>query len=542
MTDSRPAGSIGSSRAHRPVLVRSLGAAVLAVSVLSLVTAAPASARTSRSEARAAAAAGSSGGGIAASPVLTPTGGGTWSVVASPNASDPANQLNAVTCVSDSDCWAVGQSNDSTAQSGGTLIEHWNGATWSTVPSPGTATGLDIDGLDSITCVSASDCWAVGSQPFPHNYEPFEDEALIEQWDGSSWSIVPAPPATYEDGTLAAGLTGITCVSSTDCWAVGDTNFAPDFLSGTIIEHWDGSAWSVGHIDIGDANLASVTCTDGSDCWAVGHVLDSASGMDSTFTEHWDGSTWSVVPSPNFGSSQVNGLTSVSCVPTSGCWAVGYYYSGVNIRKYPIYQNLGEHWDGSTWSVAAIPDSKPNQRNSLESVTCTATTECWAVGSFSKVGGLGQTSVLQWDGSVWSAIPSQSVTDAANGLSSVSCTAALDCWSVGFAAAGSVTQTLIERLMPTAVVVTPSSGPTGTAVAVSGSGFPFGKDVKVTYFTGAASGRQSFTLCSTTAGADGSFSCFGSIPSKNVGAPGPHTVEATGPKSLQVASTTFDLT
>jgi hypothetical protein len=128
-----------------------------------------------------------------------------------------------------------------------------------------------------------------------------------------------------------------------------------------------------------------------------------------------------------------------------------------------------------------------------------------------------------------------------NDLSSVSCTTALDCWSVGNTIVGSVTQTLIERLTPTTLVVTPASGPTGSTVTVSGTGFPFGKHVKVTYLTAAASGRQSVTLCSTTAGADGSFSCYGAIPPKNVGPPGPHTVEATGPQSLVVASTTFTL-
>ena len=41
-----------------------------------------------------------------------------------------------------------------------TLIEHWNGISWSIVTSPNNGTsGLQLNG---VTCASASDCWAVG--------------------------------------------------------------------------------------------------------------------------------------------------------------------------------------------------------------------------------------------------------------------------------------------------------------------------------------------------------------------------------------------
>src|SRR5690349_10180922 len=59
----------------------------------------------------------------------------TWSVVHSPNRGAGGNSLDAVSCVSEHSCAAVG----SYLGSGGaqrTLAESWDGARWSALPSP----------------------------------------------------------------------------------------------------------------------------------------------------------------------------------------------------------------------------------------------------------------------------------------------------------------------------------------------------------------------------------------------------------------------
>src|SRR5438105_12938109 len=99
--------------------------------------------------------------GFAAAPPsmpLAPTAA-NWSIVASPNTSTTQNNLLGVTCVSASDCWAVGSY---VAGSGAprTLIEHWDGTAWAIVPSPNTSLPNNV--LSGVTCVSWSDCWAVG--------------------------------------------------------------------------------------------------------------------------------------------------------------------------------------------------------------------------------------------------------------------------------------------------------------------------------------------------------------------------------------------
>ena len=42
--------------------------------------------------------------------------------------------------------------------------------------------------------------------------------SLTEHWDGTSWSIVPSPTPA---GDAPALLQGVSCTSASDCWAVG---------------------------------------------------------------------------------------------------------------------------------------------------------------------------------------------------------------------------------------------------------------------------------------------------------------------------------
>jgi hypothetical protein len=81
------------------------------------------------------------------------------------------------------------------------------------VPSPNA--GTSDDQLKSVSCVSASECVAVGRTKAGSPYE-----TLVMVWDGIVWSIVPSPNA----GNLGDELFSVSCVSGSDCVAVGYTN------------------------------------------------------------------------------------------------------------------------------------------------------------------------------------------------------------------------------------------------------------------------------------------------------------------------------
>jgi len=495
-------------------LARGLGAATLVVSVVSVV---------------------SLGVATPASAQVPATGGGTWSVVPSPNTSDPVNSLGSVACVSDSDCWAVGSSFDLGTDSGDPVIQQWTGSAWSTVTSPATS---GAGALSEVACLSSSDCWAVGEIVASGDAE--FASPLTEHWDGSQWSEVPSPNGTIDGYQIGTGLNSVACASASDCWAVGYTYAAPgENLNGSVIEQWNGTAWSVEHADISGESLYSVACSNASDCWTVG---TSNAGDGQSLIEQWNGSTWAVVTSPNAEPAQSNTLQSVECSTVSDCWAVGDSVAPAT-HNTQIDNGLAEHWDGRVWSIVAGPGLKAKQSNDLSSVTCASPTNCWAVGSITTSSrSPDQTLAEYWNGSAWALASSADGPATDSDLTAVACADALDCWSVGSTSSGGDSATLIEQLAPTAVAVTPGAGPPGTSLTVHGRGFTFGKRVKVTYLTGSASGMQSTNVCSATASDAGTFTCVGAVPAvRRAGSAGAHTIEAVGPQSLVVASTTFTL-
>ncbi len=126
------------------------------------------------------------GGGVFQTMIFHYDSSHRWSVVSSPNPSIYANQLNAVTVISATDAWAVGGENTSLTTSA-TLIEHFDGTSWIQVASPAVNGSSSLTG---IAAASASDIVAVGSTIIS---SPLSYPTVIEQFDGNSWSLVPNP-------------------------------------------------------------------------------------------------------------------------------------------------------------------------------------------------------------------------------------------------------------------------------------------------------------------------------------------------------------
>jgi hypothetical protein len=283
--------------------------------------------------------------------------GAKWSIV--PTASVPAaddTRLHAITFRSATDGWAVGEDStvSSTGETAQSLIEHWNGTSWSRVPSPAGEPAGTV--LKSVSAVAANDVWAVGN-------------GIIEHWNGTAWSIIPG--AAIATGGVPR-LLGVTAISGNDVWAVGAT---PNRHPTPFVEHWNGTSWSQVTQPVGgfDSELSSVSAVSSTDVWAVGQQ-----NLNQTVTEHWDGKSWAQVPSPSVttGNAQdtLNGVVALS---SGDVWAVGQ-----TLQSFSTNQTLALHWDGSTWQIVPSGNSGTGS-NTLNGVTGTGPGQpLWAVGTF----------------------------------------------------------------------------------------------------------------------------------------------------------------
>jgi hypothetical protein len=137
--------------------------------------------------------------------------GNAWTVVPVAQPDETSSSLDALSAISASNVWAVGeQIGSGTAIGGSTLIEHWNGAAWSIVPSP--TPGADPS-LSGVAGRSASDVYAVGSD-LP-SINGGADQAMILRWNGSSWSV-------DSNGVFTGSLfSAATFPGAANEWAVG---------------------------------------------------------------------------------------------------------------------------------------------------------------------------------------------------------------------------------------------------------------------------------------------------------------------------------
>lgn len=295
--------------------------------------------------------------------------GTRWSVVASPNSGSYGSLLNNIVATSKSNAFAIGNSYDQKGNSL-TLIEHWNGTTWSIMPGPNQAPNGTLLG---ITALSQANIWAAGSY-FNSNLE--HNQTLIEHWNGVKWSIISSPNVSGTDNTLA----DIHAVASNDVWAVGYTGPDVAFTQhNALMEHWDGHKWSIVSHPASQlsGNLTAISVISAKNIWVVGQYLPT--GNDATFqtlAEHWDGTQWSIIPTANITGSN-NLFADIKALSASNIWAVGASQS----NNYQSSQTLIEHWNGTKWNIVTSPNPDPNN-NFLSAVTRSpGSTGLWAVGN-----------------------------------------------------------------------------------------------------------------------------------------------------------------
>jgi hypothetical protein len=338
----------------------------------------------------------------------------SWTIVPSPNPGS-ANSINGLVAFSPTEVWGIGNTSSSsyTGCKGRTLTTRWNGSSFVEVPATPTAICAAINGVAGS---STSDIWAVGSANSGR-------DTHIRHWNGSTWSIVagatiPVPPSGGRR-LRTTGLNAVTTLSSTNAWAVGGAEYA-DFSRNTLVERWNGSAWSlVPAAAAAGSSLRGIAAVGPSDIWAVGSGGTAGSAALATLIEHWNGSSWSKVPSPNANS--LNYLRGVAAVSANNVWAVGDSIKNQS-DGVSVYAPLIERWNGSAWTIVPAPKIGKGG-NSLAAVAARSANDVWAVGYYDSIGSDGfqtrRTLVEHWNGTAWSIVTSPNPGTGDNWLTSV---------------------------------------------------------------------------------------------------------------------------
>jgi hypothetical protein len=231
--------------------------------------------------------------------------GKAWSEVTSPLVE--GDSLRAVAAISANDVWAVGDRSEQGSENA--LIEHWDGTAWSIVPDSSiSGVGAVTNTLLSVSADASNDVWAVGTETLLH-------------FNGTTWSEVPSP-------LLHAN--SVTALSPTNAWAVGTVSVFANHRQHTkpAIEHWDGTTWSIvsspnpNPAPTKDTALYGIAAISANDIWAVGAGNFSTTSGTATLIEHWDGTSWTIISSPDPGTAS-NALFAVTALSDGTVVAVG---------------------------------------------------------------------------------------------------------------------------------------------------------------------------------------------------------------------------
>ena len=252
------------------------------------------------------------------------------------------SEANGVDARTADDAWIVGDGLRTGAGALVTVIEHWDGAAWQSVPAAKVGAGCDAS-LHGVTSVAADDVWAAGSLVCDGT-----SSSLVEHWNGQRWSRVAVPSPR---GSTFSAITDITAIAADDAWAIGASSKGQG-PGRTMTLHWDGSNWSIvsspnpGAASC-DHTLQGVSASGSSDVWAAGS-RSCSSGVTPEVL-HWDGSGWSAVPIPpsGFDTPPGDGLFGIVALSKSNAVTVGI----AKTRGPSVEAGFIEHWNGTSWSL-----------------------------------------------------------------------------------------------------------------------------------------------------------------------------------------------
>ena len=265
--------------------------------------------------------------------------------------------------------------------------------------------------LRGVSMVSATDGWAVGDD------DPVgKQTAMLLHYTGVRWEQVALPA----DLDPTVSLNSVSMVSATDGWAVGSTwpETNPNLgKNRAVLLHFTRGVWRVVPASF-SGGLTSVFMRTAIDGWIAGD------GPNGGLLLHYDGTSWRQVTDPALTGFSVG---SVAPVSAGDVWmtALGPAVNGIR----PASSIL--HFDGRSWATAALPLGNA----ALSKIVMVSATEGWAIGGYCGCGSAQGTSqpgslILHYQNGVWSEVTSPS-HPLSQYLFDLAMSSATEGWAIG---------------------------------------------------------------------------------------------------------------
>ncbi len=199
--------------------------------------------------------------------------------------------LTGVSADSTNDAWAVGWVAPLSAGSNEPLAIHWNGTNWVRKATPHVGEGANE--LNAVLALAPNDVWAVGFSTPDAPPQQSATRTLIEHFDGTSWTVVPSPNVGPHSVNQSNRLLGLTANSTNDIWAFG-SYFAADGSGHqmTLLLHYDGTNWTIAPSPnptkgtfLDDLLFAGAVPSPGN-VWIFGNEDEGANGGMGTLAVH----------------------------------------------------------------------------------------------------------------------------------------------------------------------------------------------------------------------------------------------------------------
>lgn len=258
--------------------------------------------------------------------------------------------------------------------------------------------------LEGITAISASNVWAVGQD---------SGTPQINHWNGSSWSQSTLPSGPCSAFEADCVLFGVSGNSASDVITVGEGTIptSSGWVTEVLAYRWNGTAWSQLTVPSSFTydEMEHIQTFSPTDAWAVG-VGASSSGANVATAVNWNGTSWTPVATPVSTGNNLS-VNAISGDSASDIWVVGETVTpGYRNRQ---FTSVIMHYNGSSWTQVAAPDN-----SGLLDVDAVSPTDAWAIAA--------DGSVLNWNGTAWSV-----ATQLAEGNTAIAALSPTDVWVAG---------------------------------------------------------------------------------------------------------------